>query len=98
MYNFDEIANLLESGDDLSTDHASYISEKMFEGTLNDQQIKNVLICLNKKGVCVDELVGFAKSMRKISSKVEINEKVIDSCGTGGDGMDTFNISTCASL
>ena len=98
MYNFDEIANHLESGDDLSTDHASYISEKMFEGTLNDQQIKNVLICLNKKGVCVDELVGFAKSMRKISSKVEIIEKVIDSCGTGGDGMDTFNISTCASF
>ncbi len=98
MYNFDEISNNLQSGNDLSVDHAFYISEKMFEGALNNQQIKNVLLSLNKKGVCVDELVGFAKSMRKISSKVEINERVIDSCGTGGDGMNTFNISTCSSF
>ena len=98
MYNFDKISNNLQSGNDLSVDHAFYISEKMFEGALSNQQIKNVLLSLNKKGVCVDELVGFAKSMRKISSKVEINERVIDSCGTGGDGMNTFNISTCSSF
>tara|TARA_B100000900_G_scaffold291811_1_gene250699 strand:- start:174 stop:1190 length:1017 start_codon:yes stop_codon:yes gene_type:complete len=98
MYNFEEITDYLKSGNDLSTEHAFYISEKIFEGTLNDEQIKDVLLSLNKKGVCIDELVGFAKSMRKISSKVEINEKVIDSCGTGGDGMNTFNISTCSSF
>lgn len=98
MYNFEEITDYLKSGNDLSTDHASYISEKIFEGTLNDEQIKDILLSLNKKGVCIDELVGFAKSMRKISSKVEINEKIIDSCGTGGDGMNTFNISTCSSF
>ena len=98
MYNFEEITDYLKSGNDLSTDHASYVSEKIFEGTLNDEQIKDILLSLNKKGVCIDELVGFAKSMRKISSKVEINEKVIDSCGTGGDGMNTFNISTCSSF
>ncbi len=98
MYNFEEITDYLKSGNDLSTDYAFYISEKMFEGTLNDEQIKDVLLCLNKKGVCTNELVGFAKSMRKISSKVKIDEKVIDSCGTGGDGMSTFNISTCSSF
>ncbi len=98
MYSFDEILNNLQSGCDLSIDDSFYISEKMFEGTLNDEQIKNVLLCLNNKGVCIDELVGFAQSMRKISSKVDIKDKVIDSCGTGGDGMNTFNISTCASF
>tara|TARA_B100001057_G_scaffold74322_1_gene68873 strand:+ start:2775 stop:3791 length:1017 start_codon:yes stop_codon:yes gene_type:complete len=98
MYNFEEITDYLKYGNDLSIEHAFYISEKIFEGTLNDEQIKDVLLSLNKKGVCIDELVGFAKSMRKISSKVEINEKVIDSCGTGGDGMNTFNISTCSSF
>ena len=98
MYNFEEITDYLKSGNDLSTDQASYVSEKIFEGTLNDEQIKDILLSLNKKGVCIDELVGFAKSMRKISSKVEINEKIIDSCGTGGDGMNTFNISTCSSF
>tara|TARA_B100000900_G_scaffold400211_1_gene403590 strand:+ start:958 stop:1974 length:1017 start_codon:yes stop_codon:yes gene_type:complete len=98
MYNFEEISNLLKSGNDLSVDHAICISEKMFEGNLSDEQIRDVLINLNQKGVCIDELVGFAKSMRKISSKVDIDEKVIDSCGTGGDGMNTFNISTCSSF
>ena len=98
MYNFDKIYRHLESGNDLSIEHASYISDQMFRGSLNDEQIRSILTSLNNKGICVDELVGFAKSMRKISSKVEINEKVIDSCGTGGDGMNTFNISTCSSF
>tara|TARA_B100001109_G_C18780060_1_gene434925 strand:- start:6 stop:1022 length:1017 start_codon:yes stop_codon:yes gene_type:complete len=98
MYSFDEILSNLKSNNDLSVDHAFFISEKMFEGILSDEQIMDVLLCLNKKGVCIDELVGFAKSMRKISSKVEIDEKIIDSCGTGGDGMSTFNISTCSSF
>ncbi len=98
MYNFKEILDYLKSNHDLSIEKAFYVCEKMFEGTLNDEQIKDVLLSLNKKGICVDELVGFAKSMRKISSKVEIEDKVIDSCGTGGDGMNTFNISTCSSF
>ena len=98
MYNFEEIFNNLKSGNDLSVDHSFYLSEQMFEGTLNDEQIRGILLSLNQKGVCTDELVGFAKSMRKISTKVEIDEKVIDSCGTGGDGMNTFNISTCSSF
>ncbi len=98
MYNFDKIYRHLESGNDLSIEHASYISDQMFRGSLNDEQIRSILMSLNNKGICVDELVGFAKSMRKISSKVKIDEKVIDSCGTGGDGMNTFNISTCSSF
>jgi len=98
MYNFKEILDYLKSNHDLSIEKAFYVCEKMFEGTLSDEQIKDVLLSLNKKGICVDELVGFAKSMRKISSKVEIEDKVIDSCGTGGDGMNTFNISTCSSF
>ena len=98
MYNFDKILDDLRSGHDLSIKHASYVSEKMFEGTLTDEQIKDILLGLNNKGVSIDELVGFAKSMREISSKVEIDDKIIDSCGTGGDGMNTFNISTCSSF
>ena len=70
----------------------------MFEGSLSDDEIKDILLLLNKKNICVNELIGFARAMRKISTKVEINQKVIDSCGTGGDGMNTFNISTCASF
>ncbi|MEC7677463.1 MAG: anthranilate phosphoribosyltransferase, partial [Pseudomonadota bacterium] len=47
-------------------------------------------------GICTDEVVGFARAMRKISTKVLTDEKVVDCCGTGGDGINTFNISTCS--
>ena len=70
----------------------------MFEGSIDDNQMKEVLVLLNKKNICSEELIGFATAMRKISTKVEVNDKVIDSCGTGGDGIGTFNISTCASF
>ena len=98
MFNFQNILKNLKSRKDLSSDDAFIISEKMFEGSLSDDEIKDILLLLNKKNICVNELIGFARAMRKISTKVEINQKVIDSCGTGGDGMNTFNISTCASF
>ena len=98
MFSFINILENLKKNKDLSCDEAFTISEKMFEGSLSDNQIKDILLLLNKKNICVNELIGFARAMRKISTKVEINQRVIDSCGTGGDGMNTFNISTCASF
>ncbi len=98
MCNFESILEHLKSNRDLSSEEAFVISEKIFEGTLSDSQIKEILLLLNKKNVCTNELIGFARAMRNISMKVEIKDKVIDSCGTGGDGMNTFNISTCASF
>ena len=98
MSSFQNILNNLKNSQDLSTDEAFIVSEKMFEGSLADDQIKDILLLLNKKNICSNELIGFARAMRKISTKVEINDKVIDSCGTGGDGLNTFNISTCASF
>ena len=90
MCSFKEIISSLNNKKDLSKDEAFFISESMFRGTLTDSEIKNVLVALNAKGICTDEVVGFAKAMRKISTKVVTDEKVIDCCGTGGDGMNTF--------
>jgi anthranilate phosphoribosyltransferase len=98
MYSFKEIISSLNNKNDLSKDEAFFISESMFKGTLSDSEIKNVLVALNTKGICTDEIVGFAKAMRKISTKVVTDEKVIDCCGTGGDGINTFNISTCSAF
>ena len=98
MYSFKEIISSLNDKNNLSKDEAFSISESMFEGTLTDSEIKNVLVALNAKGICTDEVVGFAKAMRKISTKVLTDEKVVDCCGTGGDGINTFNISTCSAF
>ena len=98
MLNLDKIVSSLKDKKNLSKDESFYISEKMFEGALSDTEIKDILILLNEKGIATTEVVGFAQAMRQISTKVSIDEKVIDCCGTGGDGLNTFNISTCAAF
>ena len=98
MFNFDKIVSSLKDKKNLSKDESFYISEKMFEGVLSDSEIKDILILLNEKGISKTEVVGSAQAMRKISTKVSIDEKVIDCCGTGGDGLNTFNISTCSAF
>ena len=98
MFNFDKIVSSLKDNKHLSKDESFYISEKMFEGSLSDSEIKEILILLNDKGISTAEVVGFARAMRKISTKVPTNEKIIDCCGTGGDGLNTFNISTCSAF
>jgi len=98
MFNLDKIVSSLKDKKNLSKDESFYISEKMFEGALSDTEIKDILILLNEKGIATTEVVGFAQAMRQISTKVSIDEKVIDCCGTGGDGLNTFNISTCAAF
>jgi len=95
MYSFEHIKANLNNGIDLSIEEACFVSEKMFEGSLDDNQMKEVLVLLNKKNICSEELIGFATAMRKISTKVEVNEKVIDSCGTGGDGRYVQYINLC---
>lgn len=98
MSDINQIINKLENGYDLSIEEAHYVSQRMFEGLLSDETIVNILSSINTKGISINEVIGFATSMRKISKKVDINFNVIDSCGTGGDGIGTFNISTCASF
>jgi anthranilate phosphoribosyltransferase len=67
-------------------------------GKATDAQIGGFLIALRCKGETIDEIAAAAEVMRELAGKVEVTgEHVIDTCGTGGDGANTFNISTtCA--
>ncbi len=68
-------------------------------GQATDAQIAGLMIALRAKGETVDELVGFARTMREHGVKLSIEDpNAIDMCGTGGDGLGTFNISTLASF
>jgi anthranilate phosphoribosyltransferase len=87
------------AGEDLTTDEASSALELIMTDQASESQIAGLLIALRAKGETVDELVGFAKTMREKSVKVRADDPhAIDMCGTGGDGLGTFNISTLASL
>jgi anthranilate phosphoribosyltransferase len=70
----------------------------IMSGKASDAQIGGFLIALRCKGETIDEIAAAAEVMRELASKVAVTgEHVIDTCGTGGDGANTFNISTtCA--
>jgi anthranilate phosphoribosyltransferase len=74
------------------------VMRQIMSGNATDSQIGGFLIALRCKGETVDEMAAAADVMRELATKVEVTgEHVIDTCGTGGDGANTFNISTtCA--
>ncbi len=87
------------SGAGLTADEASEALEGIMTGQATDAQIAGLLIALRAKGETVDELVGFARTMRAKALRLQLDDPdAIDMCGTGGDGQGTFNISTVATF
>ena len=72
--------------------------DSVFNGQVEDTKLTEVLRLINKVGFGSEQLTGFAKSMRGVSKKVIFPGDLVDNCGTGGDGLNTFNISTTSSL
>jgi anthranilate phosphoribosyltransferase len=82
----------------LTADEMREVMRIIMSGKATDAQIGGFLIALRCKGETVDEIAAAVEVMRELANKVTITgEHVIDTCGTGGDGANTFNISTtCA--
>jgi len=86
-------------GNSLTVDEAASALELIMTGQATEAQIAGLLVAMRAKGETVDELVGFARTMREKSVKVTVDDpNAIDMCGTGGDGLGTFNISTVSAL
>ncbi len=83
---------------DLSADEMRGVMRLIMSGGATDAQIAGFLIALHCKGETVDEIAAAVVVMRELATKVPIvGDHVVDTCGTGGDGANTFNISTaCA--
>ena len=87
------------SGKDLSADQARWAFDQIMDGKWTEAQIAGVLVALAAKGETVEELTGAAAAMRAHVVPVDADaDKVVDTCGTGGTGISTFNISTAAAL
>ena len=86
------------SGTHLTADHASAVLDEIMEGRSSDVQTGAFLIALRAKGETVAELVGLARTMRRLAAPVEVSrDDLVDTAGTGG-GPLTFNISTAAAI
>lgn len=87
------------AGVDLQEIEAQQLMEEITEDRATDAQIASVLTALKLKGETVDEITGFARVLRRKATPVTSRHPLLlDTCGTGGDGANTFNISTAAAL
>lgn len=86
------------SGRALEMDEASEAMEEIVSGEATPSQISALAVALKMKGETAGEIAGLARVMRREAVKVEISGDVVDTCGTGGDGRATFNISTVAAF
>jgi anthranilate phosphoribosyltransferase len=84
-----------------SEQEAEQLMLRMLSGGMPTEEIAEVLHFLRRKGETTHELVGFASAIRKMAEPVELDQSagpVLDTCGTGGDGTNTFNISTATAF
>ena len=86
-------------GNSLSEQEMMNAMTQIMGGKVSDIQLAAFLTALQVKGETVPEIVGAAKVMRDKAEKIKVNtSNIIDTCGTGGDGADTFNISTAVAF
>ncbi|HEX9017339.1 MAG TPA: anthranilate phosphoribosyltransferase, partial [Chloroflexota bacterium] len=86
------------SGRALALEEASEAMEEIASGAATPSQIAALAVALRMKGETADEIAGFARVMRREALPVKVSGDVVDTCGTGGDGSSSFNISTIAAL
>jgi len=96
---FPALIDKLQRRVDLTVDEAAGAMETIMDGQAAPSQVAALLVGLSMKGERPDEIVGLARTMRARATKLSKSfAPVFDTCGTGGDGAHTFNVSTVAAL
>ena len=97
-----EALQLAAARQDLSEPQATAALQEILDGQSSPALIAALLVALRMKGETAEEVTGFARAMRSSATRVRPphtpSEQLVDTCGTGGDGGSTFNVSTAAAL
>ncbi len=93
----ESIAKLVRC-ESLTEAEAAAAFETIMRGDATPIQIAGFIVALRMKGETVDEITGFARTARALATPIEVDGDLLDTCGTGGDGLATFNISTLAAI
>jgi len=97
-YRMNYLQQIIE-GRDLGIDEAEGLMGEIFDGS-TDAQIGAILVALRMKGESISEIAGLARKMRSSAIRIhpQVGTTLVDTCGTGGDGSNTINISTAAAI
>ena len=94
-----EALNRIVAQLDLTTDEMKDVMRQIMTGQCTDAQIGAFLMGMRMKSETIDEIVGAVQVMRELAAPVAFDsERLVDTCGTGGDGMNIFNVSTAAAF
>ena len=97
-HTIESVIEQLRAGKDLARGQAKWVFDRMMSGDVDERDFKALLTALVDKGESVDELVGAAEAMRAKVVRINCDAECIDTCGTGGDGISTYNVSTTAAI
>lgn len=97
---FKSIISKVVEGRDLSEEEAAEAMHKIMSGSATPAQIASFLTALRMKGESITEITAFARVMREFATKIspKVDGKLVDTCGTGGDRVKSFNISTVSAF
>lgn len=98
LISWQEILSQLNSKKDLTFAQAQWAMNSVMDSKASDIEIKNFLLGLKNKSESAEEITAFVEVMIEHSRKLDINHDAVDTCGTGGDGFNTVNISTAAAI
>lgn len=94
-----EAISKVVEGENLTSEEASLVMDEIMKGRATPSQIASFITALRMKGETPEEIAGMARKMREMARNISSEkEGVLDTCGTGGDGLKTFNISTAAAF
>ncbi|MBO6488108.1 MAG: anthranilate phosphoribosyltransferase [Pelagibacteraceae bacterium] len=94
----DEVIKKLKNKQNLNFEESKSVFESMMSGKVKEEQIHDFLTFSSAKGETSDEIAGGVYVLRNKAAQVNVPDDTIDTCGTGGDGKNTLNISTAAAL
>ena len=92
------ILHKLSNNINLTSKEANYTFSKIISGKLSEIETAGLLMALATKGATVEEIFEASKVLRKKSKKINGGKNILDTCGTGGDGKETLNISTATAI
>ncbi len=98
MNSSEQLINNVSKGKNLSFEESKTAFLNIMNGNMNEELIYKFLTNLSTKGETAEEIAGGVYVLRKKALKVDAPKDIIDTCGTGGDGKNTLNISTASSL
>ena len=93
-----EILKKLKNKQNLTFEESKTVFSDVMSGKVNEEIIRDFLTFSSAKGETSEEIAGGVYVLRKKATKVNVSDDTVDTCGTGGDGKNTLNISTAAAL